>query len=688
MMKDCLKYLGLFLALTACSVQEPWVNPSEDHPELTIEAYVEGAEYGTKAVAKLADYVGRSKFVGGDKAVFTNIRRTSWPIEEFTYPGEDDYEGVTFIAGAQGGWTRGEDDGAPERVYWTDAVNPHTFVAYSIPQDASFDWHSYKNGEFTYYVGSLGVPSQSGEIAYTDNDVLQGEDLLICYDKTVKAQPGGSVALVKFGHALSSVRVVVNINGFSSSSSAVDNETVVSDMRLLHQPTHYMWEESSGVAQPFRDQTVGAHLAYGEQRKDLLLWIPNPDGVGSNQARTFTFYGITTPQPMNYLTTLDAAYRKTELSFNVTYPDPLNPAVKKTHNYTAVLKDVCFESGYNTTINITLNHKDEQMVVGAEFEDWQFVETPDQGELKKNSTFLHDTNRSSVTILGDDNATIDDATWLYKMNGVVYDIYGHTGTQEHPFQISTAYQLLSFAYEVANGNDFEGQYVSLDADITLQPGSDSSVNKLAWIGIGDASHPFNGTFLGGQRFIYRLVGSPLFGKLGTQAKVESLQVQSVSTTGSGLFTNTNQGLICACRVVGDASLGGSVAGSFVGSNAGVIFASYHIGTTSGSASVGGIAGTNSGTIVACYNAGKVEGSTVGGVVAANSGTLLSCHYNSTLLPSSVQWDGVTGHATAEMTKEAFTDALNAGITSWCTEHSGYGNHSYVFQPANYPYLND
>ena len=119
---------------------------------------------------------------------------------------------------------------------------------------------------------------------------------------------------------------------------------------------------------------------------------------------------------MNYLTTLDAAYRKTELSFNVTYPDPLNPSVKKTHNYTAVLKDVCFESGYNTTINITLNHRDEQMVVGAEFEDWQFVETPDQGQLKKNSTFLHDTNRSSVTILGDDNATIDDATWLYKMN--------------------------------------------------------------------------------------------------------------------------------------------------------------------------------------------------------------------------------------------------------------------------------
>ncbi|MBQ9356424.1 MAG: hypothetical protein IJT98_03955 [Prevotella sp.] len=68
------------------------------------------------------------------------------------------------------------------------------------------------------------------------NPLLDDEDLLISYDEEMKAEPGGSVALVKFHHALSSIRVVVNISGFSSSSTAADNAAVVSDMRLLISP--------------------------------------------------------------------------------------------------------------------------------------------------------------------------------------------------------------------------------------------------------------------------------------------------------------------------------------------------------------------------------------------------------------------------------------------------------------------
>ena len=669
-----LKYI-LFVALTACTAKEPLV---VDHPEIKgIQAWIAGGEEpATRAgtVTKLSDYVGRSKFKGGDRAVFTNIRRTSYPILEFTYPGSGSYEGVVFEAGNGGGWTRAQDTDGPERIYWTDAVSAHTFVAYALPQTDDFDWRMHTEtlgtDEATYYVGSLGNPSDNGAVDYrSGNELIEKEDLLICYDQNVTAEPGGSVALVKFGHAMSSVRVVVDINGFSAGASAVDNKTVVSNMKLLNQPTLYIWQQSNGIVRPLRS---GDPYYDEDRRKDVFLWIPNPEGVGKNQAKTFTFYGITTPQPLNY--------GKTQLSFDVTYPDPLDPSKAKTHTYTATLQDVFFESGYNTTLNISLNHLNETMTVGAEYEDWLFVSTPDQSQLKKNSTFLHDSKRSSVTIVTDANATADDATWLYSLQGTVYDIYGHDGTQAHPYQISTAYQLLSFAYEVQNGRTFAGQYVSLDADITFE---------VPWIGIGASGHVFEGTLVGGHRFIYGLSGESLFYGLGADAKVDQLQVSTGGTVNrGGVFAGVNEGLISGCRVVGDVTLGGSYSGAFVSENKGVLFASYHVGSTQGTGSVGGLVGKNAGTVIGCYHAGQVSGTNVQGIVASNTGTVRCSFYNKTLLPGAAEMDGVTGFTSAEMTKQAFTDALNEGIAAWRTEHPSYDNHYYVHQPANYPKLNE
>ncbi|MBQ9356423.1 MAG: hypothetical protein IJT98_03950 [Prevotella sp.] len=507
----------------------------------------------------------------------------------------------------------------------------------------------------------------------------------------------------------------------------------------------YVWQQSDWMAQPMRASREGVSFTDQEmisaawtgastipaydQRKDIRLWIPHPEGVGTNQSKTFTFYGITTPQPSDYVSTLPSGsdYRKVQLQFKVTYPNPMKPSTSVTKTYTATLVDdpattdvdenVYFEAGYNTTINISLNHKNEQMTVGAEYENWQFVATPDVGQLKKNSTFLQDTSHdgTNVTIVGDDNATIDDATWLYELNGTIYDIYGHTGTESDPYQISTAYQMLSFAYEVKNGRDFSGKFIRLDADITLQkesgltkeeiiPTEDNAQaiananNALSWIGIGDDTHAFNGTFLGGNRFIYRLYGSPLFTKLGTSAKIEQLQVQALTVgngsgsavDGNGLFAETNAGMICACKVVGDVVLSGSTAGAFVGENTGIVWTSYHIGQTKStvaSATVGGLVGTNSGTIASCYQAGKVDGgTTLGGITGTNTGTLDNNYYNSTLLTNSVSLTGVTGKSTSDMTKQTFVTDINVGIATWQSTHTDYDEHSYVYQPANYPKL--
>lgn len=266
-----------------------------------------------------------------------------------------------------------------------------------------------------------------------------------------------------------------------------------------------------------------------------------------------------------------------------------------------------------------------------------------------------------------------------------------------------------------SGRDFSGKFIRLDADITLQkesgltkeeiiPTEDNAQtiananNALSWIGIGDDTHAFNGTFLGGNRFIYRLYGSPLFAKLGTSAKIEQLQVNTITmadaaqpaVTGSALFANSNAGLICACKVVGDVVLSGSTTGAFAGENTGIVWTSYHIGqtkSTAASATVGGLVGTNSGTIASCYQAGKVAGgTTLGGITGTNTGTLDNNYYNSTLLTNSVSLTGVTGKSTSEMTKQTFVTDINGGIATWQSDHTGYDAHSYVYQPANYPKL--
>ena len=248
--------------------------------------------------------------------------------------------------------------------------------------------------------------------------------------------------------------------------------------------------------------------------------------------------------------------------------------------------------------------------------------------------------------------------------------------REHPVQISTACQLLSFAYEVSNGNDFAGQYVSLDADITFE---------VPWIGIGSGSQVFNGTFLGGRRFVYGVKGMPFFLGLGAGARVERLQLSTDGAVSSGgVFAAVNEGRISACRVLGDVELEAAYAGAFVGENKGVLFACYHVGDTKGSAAVGGLAGSNTGTLVGCYHAGHVNGASVLGIAASNTGTMSACYYNSTLLPAG----GDNGCTTAQMIKPAFADALNEGIAAWRESHPDFGNYSYVYQPANYPGLND
>lgn len=770
-------------ALTSCNNDLFSDAEYSDAVELTgINASVETGTTTRSAsdVVYLEDHISRYQFVYGDKMTFTKIQRTDNAIDRFNY------KDVAFNSNASGAWERDKDTGSslkypdvhPERIYWSDATSPHTFVGYSLPKDnSSFDWKKStyyydKDGtqqNFETYYGAIGDPLNATEVidynpvepateTITVNDgkeekpltfgysqKLRDEDLLLTYDDMLTAD--NSVANIKFRHALSSVRVIVNISGFYG--TATDAYSKVSNMILKNQPTLYRWKQQSAAVDALLTSNENTTLQQTElwgtsapaynQRKNMKLWNTNPEGTGEGAGKLFTFYGITVPQDADYFTAFPD-YQNLEMSFKVTYPDPMkNDPINKTisKTYTASLTNpVKFYPGKCTTINISLNHKDETMTVGASYEDWEYHATPDEGTLKKKETFLskapslENRDQAGVTIVGDDKATADDATWLYEKKDQsgssqgIFDIYGNDGSATSPYTISTANQLLSFAYEVQNNRNFEGKYVKLDADITMQPSSSLPTKTennqtvldyskmISWIGIGDATHAFNGNFIGGGRNINLLYGKALFSNIGGKATISELNISNaVRISDHGALAETNGGFIYACRVEGDVDNSTSdYVGSLCGDNTGFIFACIHNGAVKGTktdAKVGGLLGRNHGTLAVSYHTGAIEGTNRYGVVekAYDGSKIYACYYNNTLAhpTGSVDPDHVTGKSLGQMQSKSFTDELNNAIDNILTDgHQGLLNvtgmqseqkaaflstinqYHFVFTPGAYP----
>lgn len=702
-------YILALALLTACSADDIQNILSSDAVEITgFRTVVDNGSGASRAVSRataLTDTVGRLDFVANDRMEFTNIQRTANPISKFMYPHTG--ECIDFDRTSQTSWER-HAQSLPERIYWTDAESAHTFIGYGCPQGANtpggFDWNRGNDGSdrFYAYFGSLGNPTlkqtstttdgvttYTNFIDYSNNDSdtedvnskkyysgntkICRDDILLAHNTEQQADPGGQVATIHYYHGLCCVRVIVNISGFAASPTSADSKSKVSDLYLLDMLTMYKWNQSSHDCTQLNeaDQT---HLntfyaSAGEenipewnQKKHTLCWIPRPNGAGSGNGRTFTFYALAVP----------TTGKTQSISFSVTYPDPMNPAQDIKRTYTASIGNLEFRAGHCTTINITLNHQNDKMTVGAEYQDWQFIESPDQGELKKNSTFLsyipaNESQRKEkkIYIANDAEATVDDATWLYKAgkdaqnHDIIKDIYDNDGSAAKPYTISTANQLLAFAYEVNSGRDFIHKFVKLDSDITLQSKTTLptitvdqktviDVSKLVtWIGIGDESHAFNGFFLGNGRNIINLYGKHFFYKIGDNAVIDKVNFKNVvEVQGCGVVAHENNGLICSCFIEGDvketAAACTQYTGSIVGTNNSFIIACSHIGKVTGYGKVGGLVGFNNGTVMASYHSGVVEALGAGGeahpTVGAygigsptdsyNRSIMFSCYYDS------------------------------------------------------------
>ena len=638
----------LFLALTAllaaCSTDEDAFSANDDALEMKgIQVAIAGEEaLITRAatIDPLKVSVGRTKFVDDDKIVFTTIKRTKSPLDAFTYSNiHYQYNGTNWERTPNG--TTND----PEKIYWTDGHSNHTFIAYNLPKGYQWETETNSVGNSTYdtYAGELGKGKDV--IVYSRNEDIEKEDPLILFSDTTKADNGGLTTTVYFTHALSNVRAIVNIKDFAASATAVDTLVKVSNMVLYNQPCKYTWGGNK------KDDVTALDFNNEQQVcKNITLWCAKPEGEGKAQSKTFTFYGLTTPQNATFHG-LSNNKEPLKFSFEVEYPDAMDPTqtVKKT--YQGEFGDtVHFNPGVCTTLNISLNHQNERMYVDVAYSDWNFVATPDLGALRKKSTFM-DIN-SAVTIHSDANANVDDATWLYLKEGKLLDIYGNEGTKENPYRITSASQLLSFAKEVKAGESFSSKFVRLDADITMQSSTaktnveseTSNINPVAWIGIGEDGKDgksFNGTFLGGDRYINRLYGSPLFVSLGEHACIEQLHITSIGTiAGSGALANTNDGTIGGCKVIDDVN---TTDGALVGTNNGLIYASYCTGETGTTTLIG----SNSGQVVGCYQSTDLT-------------------------------------ALDEASLEAKVKTLNNDLGDLYKNNTSLTQYEYIYSPGNYP----
>ena len=189
--------------------------------------------------------------------------------------------------------------------------------------------------------------------------------------------------------------------------------------------------------------------------------------------------------------------------------------------------------------------------------------------------------------------------------------------------------------------------------------SSATAEDYQWKGIGEGSNVFNGTFLGGDRYINRLSGSSLFAALGEQACVEQLYITTIGSVANGALASTNAGVIGGCKVIDDVNLTGESAGALVGTNAstGVIHACYYTGT---GALVGNQTAENHGTIVGCYQASDITS------------------FTKEFLTNFI--DGTDG----ENPTNGLNDDLNAFYSNESNSKKFRTKFNYTFTPGNYP----
>ena len=190
----------------------------------------------------------------------------------------------------------------------------------------------------------------------------------------------------------------------------------------------------------------------------------------------------------------------------------------------------------------------------------------------KNAEFSGSPEALPLTIERGVAAKAKDRTFYAKWSVIPWS---GNGSENTPYLIQYPSQLDLLAANVNAGNDYEGKFFKLDADL---PFSNAGLgdNESNFTAIGTDSHPFKGTFNGDSKTI------------------SGIRINKSTVDNQGLFGYVGSGGTVKNVILNDAVITGQAAttGAIVGNNAGTITANYYHACSVNSATTN--VGTSSG----------------------------------------------------------------------------------------------
>ena len=268
----------------------------------------------------------------------------------------------------------------------------------------------------------------------------------------------------------------------------------------------------------------------------------------------------------------------------------------------------------------------------------------------------------------------EDGSFLVSMNDTQRMYYidetGEIIDQSKILKISTADELKSFRDDVNSGNTYEGWYIYLANDITLD------INE-EWQPIGNRECIFQGIFDGNKFEINGIyintseMDQGLFGYINN-ATVKKLgigqncNIVGGNYTGSIVGTAYDKAKIIDCynkSYIHGNAISGGIAGQLT--QDGLISQCYNIGSITVSNNyAGGICGSadNNSTVEKCYNISTITGNNyIGGIVGyLQTGALLQNCYNTGSISGSTRIGGICGEILGQGIKTYIKNSYNIG----------------------------
>ena len=323
-----------------------------------------------------------------DQIVITTFQRANNPVKRYSY------HNLILNYQGNGSWERPTEDDTPidgneKTLFWTDATSANQLIAYSIPVSNTFDWYIKIDDEssINYYYGSLGDITKE-TIDFSDNEkgvqLMNNEDLLLVKNDTLTPSDNGAKAILHFRHALSCVRVNVNLKDYLAKGG--DKNTTISNLRVLNQPVFYRWDQGDAGVRALTTDADNEFIKKNYNGMEMTLRKPvkfynyNSASADADKEKTFSFYGLLVPQDQQYYNAAEKEPLNIEFMAHYADAETGEPVSKL---YRSTFNNVLLKPGFITILNIDLNHKGEVISYDVQYVDWSSSNVTKQMELEK-----------------------------------------------------------------------------------------------------------------------------------------------------------------------------------------------------------------------------------------------------------------------------------------------------------------